>query len=179
MRANIRRASHTNTGMTHPIKKGPRWRGCGRLPTLAFYGVKAGYRGIEIETIILGVAGDNSRSTAGNFDDISVGHVSFLLLASVSTQISGHTSRLTEPNANAGMTRSAGATVSFKRNLGENRLASAMVRVVGIGYGFEHRIGAGNAAAIERQTGLSMRSPRRGCGGTSSTLEMGSPVPCH
>src|ERR1700730_2760716 len=27
--------------------------------------------------------------------------------------------------ANAGMTRSAGATVSFKRNLGENRLASA------------------------------------------------------
>jgi hypothetical protein len=35
MRANIRRASHTNTGMTHPIKKGPRWRGCGRLPTLS------------------------------------------------------------------------------------------------------------------------------------------------
>jgi hypothetical protein len=53
--------------------------------TLAFYGVKARYRGIEIETVILGVAGDNSRSTAGNFDDIGVGHVSFLLLASVRT----------------------------------------------------------------------------------------------
>src|ERR1700724_127246 len=89
----------------------------------------------DLAQVILGVAGDNSPSTAGNFDDISVGHVSFLLLASVSTQISGHTSRLlcqsvghlrlTEPNANAGMTRSAGATVSFKRNLGENRLASA------------------------------------------------------
>jgi hypothetical protein len=30
----------------------------------------------------------------GRIDDISIGHVSFLLLASVSTQISGHTSRL-------------------------------------------------------------------------------------
>src|ERR1700730_13740486 len=42
---------------------------------------RAGYRGIEIETVILGVACDNSRSTTGNFDDIGVGHVSFLLLA--------------------------------------------------------------------------------------------------
>src|ERR1700730_5622382 len=110
--------------------------GCQRVgKTLAFDGVKAGSRATDIETVILGVAGDNSRSTAGNFDDISVGHVSFLLLASVSRQISGHTSRLlcqsvgrlwlTEPNAKAEMTRSAGATVSFKRNLGENRLASA------------------------------------------------------
>src|ERR1700730_15794586 len=110
--------------------------GCQRVgKTLAFDGVKAGSRGIEIETVILGVAGDNSRSTAGNFDDISVGHVSFLLLASVSTQISGHTSRLlcqsvgrlrlTEPTYNAGMTRSAVASMSFKRNLGENRLAWA------------------------------------------------------
>ena len=100
--------------------------GCQRVgKTLAFYGVKAGCRRKEIETVTLGVAGDDSRGAAENFDDIGVGHVSFLLLASVSTQISGHTSRLTEPNANAGMTRCAGATVSFKRNLGENRWASA------------------------------------------------------
>jgi len=72
-------------------KHARRTLGCQRVgKTLAFYGVKAGYRGIEIETVVLGVAGDNSRSTAGNFDDIGVGHVSFLLLASVSTQSSGH-----------------------------------------------------------------------------------------
>ena len=63
-------------------KHARRTLGCQRVKkTLAFYGVKAGYRGIEIETVILGVAGDNSRSTTGNFDDIGVGHVSFLLLA--------------------------------------------------------------------------------------------------
>ena len=102
---------------------------------LAFYGVKPRCRGVKIETVILGVAGDNSHSTAGNFDDIGVGHVSFLLLASASTQSSGDTSRLfcqsvghlrlIVPNVNAGMTRAAGATVSFKRNFEENRLASA------------------------------------------------------
>jgi hypothetical protein len=42
--------------------------------------VKAGRRGKEIETVTLGVAGDNSRSAARNFDDIRVGHESFLLL---------------------------------------------------------------------------------------------------
>jgi hypothetical protein len=93
--------------------------------TPAFYGVKAGYRGIGIETVILGVAGDDSRNAAGNFDDIGVGHVSFLPLALVSTQSSGHTSRmlcqfvehlrLTVSNANSRLTRSAGANVSFKR----------------------------------------------------------------
>src|ERR1700730_13154111 len=162
--------------------------GCQRVgKTLAFDGVKAGSRATDIETVILGVAGDNSRSTAGNFDDISVGHVSFLLLASVSTQISGHTSRLlcqsvgglrlTEPNANAGMTRSAGATVSFKRNLG------VWLRY-GSGGWDRLRLRASRRSRefrrnpSERQTGLSMRSPR-GCGGTSSTLEMGSPVRCH
>ena len=109
-------------------KHARRTLGCQRVgKTLAFYGVKARYRGIEIETVILGVAGDNSRSTAGNFDDIGVGHVSFLLLA-----LSEHAKfRPCKPLAlpvrrappansthvNAGMTRSAGATVSFKRNL--------------------------------------------------------------
>ena len=69
--------------------------GCQRVgKTLAFYGVKAGYRGIEIETVILGVAGDDSRSAAGHFDDIGVGHVRFFLLASMSTQSAGHTNRL-------------------------------------------------------------------------------------
>jgi hypothetical protein len=39
--------------------------GCQRVgKTLAFYGVKAGYRGIE--TVILGVAGNDSGSAAGN-----------------------------------------------------------------------------------------------------------------
>jgi hypothetical protein len=35
--------------------------------------------------------------------------------------------------------------------------------------GFEHRVGAGNAAAIERQTGLSMRSPIVDAGGHRMT----------
>jgi hypothetical protein len=102
--------------------------GCQRVgKTLAFYGVKAGNRGIESETVILGVAGDDSGSAARNFDDIGVEHLSFLPLASVSTQSSGHTSRwlwpsvehlrLTVFNVNSGLTRLAGANVSFKRNL--------------------------------------------------------------
>jgi hypothetical protein len=58
--------------------------GCQRVgKTLAFYGVKAGCRGKEIETVTVGVAGNDSRGAAGNFDDIGVGHESFLLLASV------------------------------------------------------------------------------------------------
>jgi hypothetical protein len=58
--------------------------GCQRVgKTLAFYGVKAGCRGKEIETVTLGVAGDNSGGAAGNFDDVGVGHESFLPLASV------------------------------------------------------------------------------------------------
>ena len=51
--------------------------------TLAFYGVEAGHRGEEIETVTVGVAGDNSRGAAGNFDDIGVGHKSFLPRASL------------------------------------------------------------------------------------------------
>jgi hypothetical protein len=43
--------------------------------TLAFYDVKAGYRAIEIETVTLGVAGNDSCGAAGNVDDIGVeGH---------------------------------------------------------------------------------------------------------
>ena len=58
--------------------------GCQRVgKTLAFYGVKAGCRRKEIETVTLGVAGDDSRGAAENFDDIGVGHESFLPLASV------------------------------------------------------------------------------------------------
>ena len=56
--------------------------GCQRVgKTLAFYGVKAGCRRKEIETVTLGVAGDDSRGAAENFDDIGVGHESFLPLA--------------------------------------------------------------------------------------------------
>jgi hypothetical protein len=51
--------------------------------TLAFYGVEAGRRGKEIETVTVGVAGDDSRGAAGNFDDIGVGHESFLPRASL------------------------------------------------------------------------------------------------
>ena len=51
--------------------------------TLAFYGVEAGHRGKEIETVTVGVAGDDSRGAAGNFDDIGVGHKSFLPRASL------------------------------------------------------------------------------------------------
>jgi hypothetical protein len=58
--------------------------GCQRVrKTLAFYGVKAGCRGKEIETVTLGVAGDDSRGAPENFDDIGVGHERFLPLASV------------------------------------------------------------------------------------------------
>jgi hypothetical protein len=47
------------------------------------HNVKAGCRRKEIETVTLGVAGDDSRGAAENFDDIGVGHESFLPLASV------------------------------------------------------------------------------------------------
>jgi hypothetical protein len=51
--------------------------------TLAFYGVEAGRRGKEIETVTVGVAGDDSRGAAENFDDIGVGQESFLPLAAL------------------------------------------------------------------------------------------------
>jgi hypothetical protein len=59
-----------------------------KVNTLAFYGVKAGCRRKEIETVSLGVAGDDSRGAAGNFDDIGVGHESFLPLSSVKSKYS-------------------------------------------------------------------------------------------
>jgi NADH:flavin oxidoreductase / NADH oxidase family len=47
-------------------------------PTMA---LKRGAADKEIETVTLGVAGDDSRGAAENFDDICVGHESFLPLA--------------------------------------------------------------------------------------------------
>jgi hypothetical protein len=75
--------------------------GCQRIgKTLAFYGVKAGCRRKEIETVTLGVAGDDSRGAAENFDDIGVGHEGFLPLASVRAK--GHQLTLIAPAICAG-----------------------------------------------------------------------------
>jgi hypothetical protein len=58
--------------------------GCQRVgKTLAVYGVKARCCGKEIETVAVGVAGDDSRGATRNFDYIRVGHEGFLPLASV------------------------------------------------------------------------------------------------
>ncbi len=62
--------------------------GCqGVRKTVSFNGAKARRRGKEIETVAVGVAYDDSRGAAGHFDDISVKHEGFLLLASVNSQM--------------------------------------------------------------------------------------------